>query len=58
MYHLRGLDDAVESGIVLDMRDYLDYLPNYNGYRTKSREAEIDTMTDGAASNSSLKLML
>jgi len=46
MYHQRGLDDAVENGVVLDMRDYLQYLPNYNSYRTRTREAEIETMTD------------
>ena len=46
MYHTRGLDDAVESGIILDMKDYLDYLPNYQKRRTQSAEFEKNTITD------------
>jgi len=45
-YYTRGLDDAIENGYLVDLMDYLEYMPYMNAARTESREVEVQSLTD------------
>jgi len=45
-YHLNGLDDAVETEVIHDLRNYIEYLPNYERVRNEIPDRAKQSMTD------------
>lgn len=45
-YYTRGLDDAIEQEYIVDLMNYLDYMPNMNAARTADPKYELQSLTD------------